>query len=97
MAPRRTFAGGVAGILGLALVCPLVAGHAAETRTSINVSVVVTNNCTVSLAPKANGSGISSHCAWPQPMTVYAVPEAGFPPAKSVGATQGIRYLAVEY
>jgi hypothetical protein len=83
----------MAGILGLALVSPLTRGHAAETRTSISVSAVVANRCTVSLA-RVGGAGISRRCAWPQPATFSATVAS---PNIGTEEAQGIRYLAVEY
>jgi hypothetical protein len=83
----------MAGIIGLATISPLNAGHAAETQTSFDVSVIVANTCSVRLTARP---GVNSHCAWPQPATVSAVPEA-LTPTASRGESQGVRYLAIEY
>jgi len=96
MATMRTIrAWGMAGMIGLAMLRPLNAGHAAETRTSIAVSVIVANTCSVTLTAR---SVVNSHCTWPQPATVSTVPVPMAPaPTTSRGESQGVRYLAIEY
>jgi hypothetical protein len=80
-------------MIGLAIASPLDAGQAAETQTSFGVSVIVANACSVRLTMRP---GVNSHCAWPQPATVSAVPPE-VTPTTSRGEAQGVRYLAIEY
>jgi hypothetical protein len=96
---RRTLARGLAALLWVVVAVAAAPAFGAESHTTLAVSITVVNACSVSLGPVSSGgkAGVSSHCSYPQPTVLRAVPAQGEPGFAGQGLSQGVRYFAVEY